>query len=85
MSDDAEFDKALADLSDAAWLNGGLAFKTRAMRMLVSMGERDLAAAIGRMDVPTRENWSDREEKHGAQDILDGVESAGPSTDIPAR
>ncbi len=40
---------------------GAIAMQTRVIRLLSSMGEHDLAATIGRMDVPTRENWNERE------------------------
>ena len=57
--------RAVEDLMDGiirtSWLNGGLAMRFRVIKALLAMGERDLAATIGRMDVPTQQNWNDRE------------------------
>jgi hypothetical protein len=41
--------------------SGAFAMKIRVMKMLMSMGERDLASTVGRMDIPTRENCDHRE------------------------
>lgn len=55
------FEAMLKGATRTAWLNGALAMKFRTVKMLMSMGERDLAATISRMDPPTQENWNDRE------------------------
>ncbi len=51
----------LASTRAMGWTCGAMAMKVRVMKALMSMGERDLAATIGRMDVPTQENWDDNE------------------------
>ena len=55
------FEDILTGVGATAWLNGAMAMKFRVMKNLMAMGERDLAATIGRMDPPTQENWNDRE------------------------
>ena len=55
------FEDILTGVGATAWLSGAMAMKFRVMKNLMAMGERDLAATIGRMDVPTQQNWNDRE------------------------
>lgn len=52
----------LASTRAMGFTSGALAMKIRVMRMLMSMGERDLAATVGRMDVPTQQNWNEDNE-----------------------
>ena len=50
------FGRVLDGLADTAFLAGCTTMRFRIIRMLMSMGERDLASTVGRMDIPTREN-----------------------------
>lgn len=49
------FTRIVDGASAVAWLNGALTMRARVMTMLMSMGERDLALTVGRMDLPTRD------------------------------
>ncbi len=64
------FTKLLDGACRSHFTNGALAFKVRVMKMLLSMGERDLASTVGRMDLPTRENVTANEARAASQEIV---------------
>lgn len=72
------FTAGIDNLSSIAWLNGCLAMRYRVAKLLLSMGEHELASMVAVMDPPSRENWNSHE---SASEMVGGSPvTAAPSS-----